>query len=80
MRFFGIGFEKSLRTAIEIVHGFADETVKDRRNKLVKLGSLNDRFDLLSRLMVIVYAENGKNQLQFSDIYFRDFCGSFILA
>ena len=80
MRFFGIGFEKRLRTTIEIVHGFVDETVKDKRNKLGKLSSLKDRYDLLSRLMVITYAENGKNQLQFLDIYFRDFCVSFILT
>ncbi|KAF2307079.1 hypothetical protein GH714_024733 [Hevea brasiliensis] len=80
MKFLGIGYEKRLSTAIKIVHEFAEETVKDRRNKLIKLGSLKDHSDLLSSLMDIEYTEKGKNQLQFSDKYFRDFCVSFILA
>ncbi|XP_065875966.1 cytochrome P450 86B1-like [Euphorbia lathyris] len=79
MKFLGIGHEKRLKAAIRIVHEFADETVKNRRNKLIKLGSLNDQSDLLSRLMDIEYKENGEN-LQYRDKYFRDFCVSFILA
>ncbi|XP_010527733.1 PREDICTED: cytochrome P450 86B1-like, partial [Tarenaya hassleriana] len=42
MRFLGIGHEKKLRKAVRIVHVFADKTVRDRRIKLRKLGSLND--------------------------------------
>ncbi|XP_065873830.1 cytochrome P450 86B1-like [Euphorbia lathyris] len=80
MKFFGIGHEKRLTAAIHIVHEFADETVKNRRNELIKLGSLNDQSDLLSRLMDIEYTENGKNLEEFHDKYFRDFCVSFILA
>ncbi|WCJ38598.1 cytochrome P450 family 86 subfamily C polypeptide 1 [Euphorbia peplus] len=79
LRFLGIGREKRLKEAIHIVHEFAEETVKNRTDKLIKLGSLNDEFDLLSRLMDNEYTENGKT-LQFRDKYFRDFCVSFILA
>ncbi|WCJ38595.1 cytochrome P450 family 86 subfamily C polypeptide 1 [Euphorbia peplus] len=80
MKFLGIGYEKRLGEAISIVHGFADETVKNRRNELIKFGSLNDQSDLLSRLMDIEYIENGKKLEEFHDKYFRDFCVSFILA
>lgn len=81
LKFLGIGYEKKLSAAIKTVHEFAEETVKDRQHELIKLGSLNDHSDLLSRLMDIEYNEKGKNkQLQFSDKYFRDFCVSFILA
>ncbi|KDP26701.1 hypothetical protein JCGZ_17859 [Jatropha curcas] len=79
MKFFKIGYEKRLSKAIEIVHEFADKTVKDRRKKLIKLGNLNDQSDLLSRLMDTEYTEKGK-KLKFLDKYFRDFFVSFILA
>ncbi|XP_050204271.1 cytochrome P450 86B1 [Mercurialis annua] len=80
MKFLGIGFEKKLKSAIDIVQEFADETVKNRKNQLIKLGNLNDHSDLLSRLIDIAYSENVKNKLRFPDEYFRDFCVSFILA
>ncbi|WCJ38596.1 cytochrome P450 family 86 subfamily C polypeptide 1 [Euphorbia peplus] len=80
MKFLRIGHEKRLREAIRIVHGFADETVKNRRNELIKLGNLNDQSDLLSRLMDSEYAQKGKNLEGVDDKYFRDFCVSFILA
>ncbi|KAL6188117.1 hypothetical protein ACLB2K_039511 [Fragaria x ananassa] len=73
MKLFGIGFEKRLKEATKIVHCFAESTVKDRREELMKLGSLEDRSDLLSRLM-------DSEKQQFSDKFLSDFCISFILA
>ncbi|KAL4363023.1 hypothetical protein GQ457_04G008130 [Hibiscus cannabinus] len=71
--YFGLGTERRLKEAIKVVHDFADETVRDRRNMLVKRGNLNGQSDLLSMLME---SEQG----HFPGNFLRDFCVSFILA
>lgn len=68
MRVLDVGTERWLRFAIRAVHEFAEKTVRDRRADL----SLNERSDLLSRLM--------SNEQGFSDKFLKDFCISFILA
>ncbi|CAA7023631.1 unnamed protein product [Microthlaspi erraticum] len=82
MRFLGIGYERKLKKAIRIVHAFANKTVRERRNKMRKLGNLNDYSDLLSRLMQREYEkeEDTTRGNYFSDKYFREFCTSFIIA
>ncbi|GAV83100.1 p450 domain-containing protein [Cephalotus follicularis] len=79
LKFFGLGNEKRLKEAIEIVHDFAEKTVADQRNKLRKFGMLSDRSDLLSRLLEMEHNQQGKKQ-HFQDKFLRDFCVSFILA
>ncbi|KAK6922308.1 Cytochrome P450, partial [Dillenia turbinata] len=78
MKFLNLGPEKRLKEAVEIVHDFAQKTVANRRLELAKLGSLNNRSDLLSRLIEI-NSEQGK-KYHFNDKFLRDFCISFILA
>ncbi|CAH8381694.1 unnamed protein product [Eruca vesicaria subsp. sativa] len=78
MRFLGIGFERKLKTAVRVVHAFANKTVRERRNKMRKLRSLNDSYDLLSRLMQREYEKEEGNY--FSDKYFREFITSLIIA
>ncbi|CAA0240253.1 Cytochrome P450 [Arabidopsis thaliana x Arabidopsis arenosa] len=82
MRFLGIGYERKLNNAVRIVHAFANKTVRERRNKMRKLGNLNDYADLLSRLMQREYEkeEDTTRGNYFSDKYFREFCTSFIIA
>ncbi|KAL1188255.1 Cytochrome P450 86B1 [Cardamine amara subsp. amara] len=82
MRFLGIGYERKLKEAVTIVHTFANKTVRERRNKIRKLKSLNDSSDLLSRLMQIEYEkeESTTKGNYYSDKYFREFCTSFIIA
>ncbi|KAG7593034.1 Cytochrome P450 [Arabidopsis thaliana x Arabidopsis arenosa] len=82
MRFLGIGYERKLKKAVRIVHAFANKTVRERRNKMRKLGNLHDYADLLSRLMQREYEkEEGTTRGNyFSDKYFREFCTSFIIA
>ncbi|KAB1213129.1 Cytochrome P450 86B1 [Morella rubra] len=77
MRYFGIGYEKRLKEAIKIVHDFAEKTVTHRKTDLIESGSLNDRSDLLSRL--IKHSEVEKKG-HFPDKIIGDFCISFILA
>lgn len=72
MKLFSIGSEKRLSEAVRIVREFAEKTVANRRIELTKFGSLNDRSDLLSRLIGVVH--------RFSDKFLKDFCISFILA
>jgi len=79
MKFFGIGYEKTLKEAVGIVHEFAEKTVKGRRDEIRKHGSLCHQSDLLSRLIEIEYTGRGK-EMQFPDKYFRDLCVNFILA
>ncbi|XVF02598.1 hypothetical protein REPUB_Repub04eG0188400 [Reevesia pubescens] len=79
LKFFRLGNEKRLKEAIEVVHDFADKTVRDRMNKLDKLGNLHDQSDLLSRLMESESNKQDKNK-HFSGKFLRDFCISFILA
>uniref|UniRef100_A0A7N2L877 Cytochrome P450 n=1 Tax=Quercus lobata TaxID=97700 RepID=A0A7N2L877_QUELO len=51
MRLLEVGYEKRLKKAIKIVNDFSEKIVTDRKNELVKFGSLNDHSDLLSRLI-----------------------------
>ncbi|PQP95733.1 cytochrome P450 86B1 [Prunus yedoensis var. nudiflora] len=51
MKRFKMGYEKRLKESVQIVHEFAEKAVTERRDELVRLGGLNDRSDLLSRLM-----------------------------
>ncbi|KAJ6689109.1 hypothetical protein OIU85_005508 [Salix viminalis] len=79
MKFFGIGYEKTLKGAVGVVHEFAEKTVKGRRDEIRKHGSLCHLSDLLSRLIEIEHAGRGK-KLPFPDNFFRDLCINFILA
>ncbi|CAN8304172.1 unnamed protein product [Cochlearia groenlandica] len=83
MRFLGLGFERKLKKAVMIVHEFANKTVRERRNKMRRLGRLNDSSDLLSRLMQSEYEKEEEGDTKgnyYSDKYFREFCTSFIIA
>ncbi|XP_020107587.1 cytochrome P450 86B1-like [Ananas comosus] len=75
MRLLNVGTERRLKTAIQTVHAFAEKTVSDRRTELQKLGSLDERSDLLSRLM-----NADSTSVSFSDKLLKDFCISLILA
>lgn len=78
MRFLGIGHERKLKKAVGVVHAFANKTVRERRNKMRRLRSLNDSSDLLSRLM---QREHEKEEGDYySDKYFREFITSIIIA
>lgn len=76
MRLLDVGSEKRLKEAVQVVHEFAEKTVVDRRVEWRKFGRLDDRSDLLSRL---IEAQDGTKD-RFSDKFLRDFCISFILA
>uniref|UniRef100_A0A453P072 Cytochrome P450 n=1 Tax=Aegilops tauschii subsp. strangulata TaxID=200361 RepID=A0A453P072_AEGTS len=67
-----VGGERRLAEAARSVREFAERTVSERRTELRKLGSLQGRCDLLSRLM--------SSSTGHSDEFLRDFCISFILA
>ncbi|KAK9276423.1 hypothetical protein L1049_005956 [Liquidambar formosana] len=58
MRFFGVGSQKRLKEAVRTVHDFVEQMVADRRIELSKIGTVDDRFDLLSRLMQIKNPDN----------------------
>ncbi|KAJ0989445.1 hypothetical protein J5N97_007801 [Dioscorea zingiberensis] len=75
MKVLNVGSEKQLKVVIRTVHEFAEKTVSDRRADFRKLNGLNERSDLLSRLM---QADDLKSR--FSDTFLKDFCISFILA
>ncbi|OVA20553.1 Cytochrome P450 [Macleaya cordata] len=81
MKFLGVGSEKQLKEAVRTINEFAMKTVTERRIECCKIGSLNDRVDLLSRLIMQKDPDNeqGKNY-RFSDKFLKDFCVSFILA
>ncbi|TVU29408.1 hypothetical protein EJB05_20972, partial [Eragrostis curvula] len=57
---------------------FAERTVAERRTELRKLGSLDGRCDLLSRLLSS--SRPRRRRRRYSDEFLRDFCISFILA
>ncbi|XP_021802329.1 cytochrome P450 86B1-like [Prunus avium] len=82
MKRFEMGYEKRLKESVQIVHEFAEKAVTERRNELVRLGGLNDRSDLLSRLMEYTdqNPEGQGTQKRFSNKFLVDFCISFILA
>ncbi|KAJ7957671.1 Cytochrome P450 [Quillaja saponaria] len=77
LRYFGLGYEKRLKEAIQIVNDFAEKTVMERMEEFSKLGNLNDHSDLLSRLMEI---QSSEKAIQDNKKFHRDFCISFILA
>ncbi|KAI3970388.1 hypothetical protein MKX01_024035 [Papaver californicum] len=82
MKFFCFGSEKELKMAVGVVHEFAEKAVRNRRTECYKLGSLSDRYDLLSKLTERRETDdvNGATKYKFSERFLRDFCISFILA
>ncbi|KAL8208240.1 hypothetical protein R6Q57_007652 [Mikania cordata] len=80
MKFFKLGFEKTLHEAVKVVHEFSEKTVRERKMELSsnKEGiNGTSRCDLLSRLIAM---EKDKKEAFFSDKMLQDFCISFILA
>ncbi|KAJ7945471.1 Cytochrome P450 [Quillaja saponaria] len=77
LRYFGLGYEKRIKEAIQIVHDFAEKTVMEKQKELCKSVNLNGHSDLLSRLMKIQDSEADR---QDNYKFYRDFCVSFILA
>ncbi|KAK3154538.1 hypothetical protein QOZ80_2BG0191830 [Eleusine coracana subsp. coracana] len=71
-----VGGERELAEAARAVREFAQRTVDERRAELRKLGNLDDRCDLLSRLLIM----SSSSEEGYSDAFLRDFCVSFILA
>ncbi|KAK9292142.1 hypothetical protein L1049_020101 [Liquidambar formosana] len=80
MKFFGVGSQKRLKKAVLTVHDFVEQMVADRRMELSKIGTVDDRSDLLLRFMQIKNPDNQGEKIQFSYTFLRDFCISFILA
>ncbi|CAN6232392.1 unnamed protein product [Urochloa humidicola] len=76
-RALGIGSERALVEATREVREFADRTVAERRDELHRIGTLDGRCDLLSRLMSSPPDDCPEG---YSDEFLRDFCISFILA
>ncbi|CAN6273323.1 unnamed protein product [Urochloa humidicola] len=76
-RALGVGSERALVEAAREVREFAERTVAERRAELRKIGTLDGRRDLLSRLMSSPPADCPEG---YSDEFLRDFCISFILA
>ncbi|KAI3830721.1 hypothetical protein MKX03_017302 [Papaver bracteatum] len=81
LRFFSVGPEKKLKEVTRIVHKFVAEIITNRRIELSKSGHLDDRSDILSKLIIKKNPED-KQQMddKFSDDMLRDLCLSFILA
>ncbi|KAL8201336.1 hypothetical protein R6Q57_012675 [Mikania cordata] len=80
MKYFNIGFEKTLHEAVKIVHEFSEKTVRERKMELLSnKEAINgtSRCDLLSRLIIM---EQDKQEVFFTDKLLQDFCISFILA
>ncbi|KAI3925768.1 hypothetical protein MKX01_003327 [Papaver californicum] len=81
LRFFSVGPEKKLKEVSRIVHKFVAEIITNRRIELRKSGYLNDRYDILSKLMVKNDPEDKQHTNDIlSDDILRDLCLSFILA
>ncbi|CAL4886909.1 unnamed protein product [Urochloa decumbens] len=72
-----VGSERALVEATTAVREFAERTVAERRAELRKIGTLDGRRDLLSRLLSSPPADFPEG---YSDEFLRDFCISFILA
>ncbi|CAO2046513.1 unnamed protein product [Urochloa humidicola] len=72
-----VGCERVLVAATRAVREFADRTVDERRDELCRIGTLDGRCDLLSRLMSSPPDDCDEG---YSDEFLRDFCISFILA
>ncbi|KAI7748879.1 hypothetical protein M8C21_032800, partial [Ambrosia artemisiifolia] len=74
MKFFRVGFEKTLHEGVKIVHDFSEKTVKERKMELLynKKGiNGTSRCDLLSRLIIM---EQDKQEVFFTDKLLQDFC------
>ncbi|RWR97008.1 cytochrome P450 86B1 [Cinnamomum micranthum f. kanehirae] len=83
MKLFELGPEKRLKEAIQVVHEFAAKMVTERRSKWKEFGGLDDRSDLLSRLIEGQYTplqQSMNMNYQYSDEFLKDFCISFVLA
>ncbi|CAA7049752.1 unnamed protein product [Microthlaspi erraticum] len=81
MRYFDLGYERGMRKAVETVHGFIDKMVVDRIKMLKEEGTLvNNKSDVLSRLIQIESHKRGDENDRFTVRFFRQFCTSFILA
>ncbi|CAH2051446.1 unnamed protein product [Thlaspi arvense] len=81
MRFLDIGYEKSLRKAVEVVHEFVDKMVVERICKLKEEETLGNRSDVLSRIVEIESHKKSSDEKDPSIIkFYRQFCTSFILA
>ncbi|KAL1223937.1 Cytochrome P450 86B1 [Cardamine amara subsp. amara] len=80
MRFLNIGYEKGLKKAVAVVHGFVNKMIVDRICKLKEEETLDNRSDVLSRIIQIE-SHKRDNEIDPSTIrFFRQFCTSFILA
>nr|XP_043608690.1 cytochrome P450 86B1-like [Erigeron canadensis] len=80
MKYFRVGFEKTLHESAKIVHDFSEKTVRERKMELLSNKDETNgssRCDLLSRLIIM---EQDKKEVFFSDKLLQDFCISFILA
>ncbi|KAK1408700.1 hypothetical protein QVD17_40696 [Tagetes erecta] len=80
MKFFRLGFEKTLHESVKIVHDFSKKTVRERKMELLSNNEgINgtQRCDLLSRLIIM---EQDNKEKFFTDKLLQDFCISFILA
>ncbi|KFK43581.1 hypothetical protein AALP_AA1G144900 [Arabis alpina] len=80
MKFLDIGYERCLRKSVEVVHDFVDKMIVDRICKLKEEEELDNRSDVLTKIIKIESHKNG-DQIDPSTIrFFRQFCTSFILA
>ncbi|KAF3570872.1 hypothetical protein F2Q69_00060790 [Brassica cretica] len=80
MKFLDIGYEKGLRKAIDVVHGFVNKMIMDRICMVNDEETLDNRSDVLTRIIQIDNNKKG-NKIGPSTIRFlRQFCTSFILA
>ncbi|KAF8104566.1 hypothetical protein N665_0171s0069 [Sinapis alba] len=78
MKFLDIGYEKGLRKAVEIVHGFVNKMIMDRICNLKDDDTLDN--SVLTRIIQIESYKKGKEIGPSSIRRFRQFCTSFILA
>ncbi|CAN6895980.1 unnamed protein product [Brassica oleracea] len=80
MKLLDIGYEKGLRKAIDVVHGFVNKMIMDRICMVNDEETLDNRSDVLTRIIQIDNNKKG-NKIGPSTIRFlRQFCTSFILA
>ncbi|KAF8087379.1 hypothetical protein N665_0588s0046 [Sinapis alba] len=80
MKYLDVGYEKGLRKAIEVVHGFVNKMIMDRICMLKDDETLDNRSDVLTRIIQIE-SHKKSNVIGPSTIrFFRQFCTSFILA
>ncbi|XP_010476304.1 PREDICTED: cytochrome P450 86B1-like [Camelina sativa] len=80
LRFLDLGYEKSLRKAVEVVHEFVDKIVVDRICKIKEEKTLGNRSDVLSRIIEVESHKKTDEKDPSTIKFFRQFCTSFILA